>query len=82
MLGNYSEPWIGKNFSQLLKELWTGKKRKSAGSASTQYAGRLPFPAYSRHHDVGVQNDLQERRALRTASPTTSGLTRALATAE
>ena len=82
MLGYHTKLRIGQNPGQFFEKLWAGKERKSTCPAGSKDAGRRPFPSYSGDHGVGIQDNFQDRRALRTASLTTSGFNPALATAE
>ena len=80
--GDHPKPLIGQNPGQLFEKLWAGQEKESPDSAGAEDAGRWPFPSYGGDQRVGVENNLQERRTLRVASLTTSGLTPALATDE
>ena len=82
VLGYDAKPRIDQDSGQLFEKLWAGKKKELTCAASSENTGRRTFPPYRRDQGVGVQDDLQERRVLRTASLTTPGFNPALATLE
>lgn len=73
---------IGQNPGQLFEKLRAGKKKKLTCSAGPEDTGWRSLPSYRRDQSVGVQDNFQERRALRVASLTTPGFSPAFPTAE
>ena len=80
--GYDAKPGIDQDSGQLFEKLWAGEKNESTCSAGSEDTGRRSFPPYRRDQNVGVEDNLQERRVLRTASLTTPGFNPALATEE